>query len=265
MGNTTKQTHWEMINTARYHDPHGNRSGLRAWFSRPPMREIFYRICDRYFSVAREKKVIEVGCAPGRRLLEFARRYGYEPYGVEYTQAGVDAVRTLFVKNGIPEKNCIASDFFDAGFQNANRNTYDAVISFGFIEHFSDTTEVINAHINLLKPGGMLVIMIPRLRGIYLPLVRWLAPDLIPKHNLTIMERGRFRTLFPREKVRPLFADYYGVMNLSILQGRGTLRMYAVRVLQIFQALLNPILRHGHRFENRFTSPYLLFIGRKET
>jgi 2-polyprenyl-3-methyl-5-hydroxy-6-metoxy-1,4-benzoquinol methylase len=39
------------------------------------------------------------------------------------------------------------------------------LVSWGLIEHFTDTESVISAHVNLLKPGGILIVSIPNLRG----------------------------------------------------------------------------------------------------
>lgn len=258
-----ERSHWESINTKRKGQGKVERKGLRAWFSRPPARKIINQITDNFFKVDPKKSVFEVGCAPGQRLLGFAARYQYIPYGVEYSKAGVAGVRAEFKELGIPEKNCIDSDVFNKSFQADHKDKFDAVISYGFIEHFTNVDEAIEAHINLLKPGGKLLIMIPNLRGIYCPLTKLLAPDLIPKHNLTIMKMNDFRQLFPREKLEPLFCGYYGVLNFGMLQGRGKIRNLILTGLQLGQTLFNPILRHGHCFENRLTSPYLLFIGKK--
>lgn len=35
-----------------------------------------------------DKKVLEIGCAKGRWLIYFAKEFGYEPYGVDYSKIG---------------------------------------------------------------------------------------------------------------------------------------------------------------------------------
>lgn len=256
-------SYWEKINTQRELSRKSSSGGLRSWWSRPPAREIFYKICDNFFKVDPQKKVLEIGCAPGDRLLEFAGRYKYSPYGVEYTEVGIESTRSKFRSRGIPEGQCIYADALNQSFQNANKNKFDIVISFGFIEHFTNVDAAIDAHIYLLRPGGLLLIMIPNLRGIYYPLTKWLAPDLILKHNLTIMTMKSFETLFSTNEVQKLFCGRYGVLNFGVLQGRGRFKNIVARALQIGQAFFNPILRHTHSLENQITSPYFLYIGRK--
>ncbi|MEX1997131.1 MAG: methyltransferase domain-containing protein [Candidatus Andersenbacteria bacterium] len=258
------RSYWESINAQRA-DAHTRQSTgkFRTWLTKPSAREIFYRISDRFFEPDKTKTVLEVGCAPGERLLDFARRYQYVPFGVEYTRVGVEVVRGKFKRDGIAENNCIFSDVFDPAFQQAYKDAFDRVISFGVVEHFSNVDEAIAAHLNVLKPQGKLLIMIPRLRGVYYPLVKSLAPDLIAKHNLTIMQKNTFCRLFQKHNVAQEYCGYYGVLNMGILQGRGPARMMIVKGLQLAQALTNPLWRRCHVFENSLTSPYLLFIGIK--
>ncbi len=124
---------------------------------------------------------------------------------------------------------------------------------------------MISAHIKPLKPGGLLLIMIPNLRGIYYPLLKYFAPELIDIHNITIMQKKAFTQLFAGKKVKPLFLGYYGVLNFGMLQARGgKIRNLILKGLRVGQVFFNPILRHCHVLENGLTSPYLLFIGRKK-
>ena len=43
---------------------------------------------------------------------------------------------------------------------------FDVVMSRGFIEHFDEPSSVVDRHLDLLKPGGLLVVSIPNLRGV---------------------------------------------------------------------------------------------------
>lgn len=262
--NITSRSHWEDINTIRRFREHRSRARWRKWFSTPPARKFLYQICRRFFPIDPRLKVLEIGCAPGRRLLEFTRQYHYQPYGVEYTEAGAKATREEFRAAGIPEDHCFHSDVFDPGFQLKFKECFDVVVSFGFIEHFTDVIEVIQTHLHFLKPGGRLLIMIPNLRGIYYPLTKFFSPDLLPKHNLNLMKRNVFKASFRSPDLEPLFVGYYGLLNLGMLQDRGGAKAWLLQSLRWIQVFLNPLLRLGHSFENPVTSPYLLYIGKKK-
>lgn len=255
------QQYWETVNAHRRIS-----SRLEKGFFRSPITAIFTDITRPLFMPDPHKKIIEIGCAPGHKLADFARWYGYQPYGVEYTAAGVQTARETFTKHNFPTQNIFFNDFFDAYFQRTHHNEFDVVMSFGFIEHFDDPHSAIVAHLNMVKPGGLLLIMIPNLRGIYYPLLRLLAPDSLALHNLAIMNKNIFKKLFQKLGVRELFCDYYGLLNFGLLQARGSWRQALLKTLWRIQFLCNPFLsfvRHP-MLENAITSPYLLYIGRKK-
>lgn len=255
------QQYWETVNAERRIS-----SRLEKGFFRSPVPAIFTAITNTFFVFDTTKKVCEIGCAPGHKLVDFARRYGYQPYGVEYTAVGVQTARETFIKHHFPTENIFFNDFFDAHFQHTHHNEFDVVMSFGFIEHFNDPRPVIKAHLTLLKPGGLLLIMIPNLKGIYYPLLRLLAPDRLAIHNLAIMNKNIFIKLFHGLDAQELFCDYYGLLNFGLLQARGSWRQALLKMLWRIQLLCNPFLsfvRHP-RLENAITSPYVLYIGRKK-
>jgi SAM-dependent methyltransferase len=43
----------------------------------------------------------------------------------------------------------------------ANADRYDLVYSIGLIEHFPDKTEIVGAHVRLVRPGGLALIYVP--------------------------------------------------------------------------------------------------------
>lgn len=253
--------YWETVNAHRR-----IHSRLEKGFFRSPVTAIFTDIINIFFTPDPHKKIIEIGCAPGHKLADFARWYGYEPYGVEYTAVGVQATRETFAKYHFPTENIFLNDFFDAHFQETHSSEFDVVMSYGFIEHFNDPVSVIKAHLHLLKPGGLLLIMIPNLKGIYYAFLRLLAPDCLAIHNLAIMNKNIFKKLFQGLNTQELFCDYYGLLNLGLLQARGSWRQALLKMAWRIQFLCNPFLsfvRHP-MLENALTSPYLLYIGRKK-
>ncbi len=45
------------------------------------------------------------------------------------------------------------------------KEQFDVVVSFGLIEHFTATNEIVSALAALLKPGGVVITFIPNMRG----------------------------------------------------------------------------------------------------
>src|SRR5437588_6556522 len=148
-------------------------------------------------------KVLEVGSAPGRHLIRLREVFGFEPYGVEYSPNGAELNRRLFGQHGISSGNVIEGDFFSPQFQSQYKSRFDVVVSHGFIEHFTDVEGVVAKHLNVLAPGGRLVVTIPNLRGINYFFARVFHKQLIPLHNLSIMRQEEFCRLFSRHNVAP--------------------------------------------------------------
>ncbi len=213
-------------------------------------------------------KIIEIGSAPGTNLVRLHQTFGYEPYGVEYAEAGANLNRAVFSQYGLNPNNVIRADFFSEGFLARYEGTFDLVISRGFIEHFTEMESVIDAHLRLLKPGGKLIITIPKLTGVPNLLFRIFNPAVIPMHNLKIMNRNTFATMFQRAELRPQYCHYYGTFKSSVCgaaQSSGV-KKAIMETLMNGQLLLNLLFRgiFGKRgAESLAFSPYLIYIGTK--
>ena len=65
---------------------------------------------------------------------------------------------------------------------------FDLVTSFGLIEHFDDSAEVIRQHARHVRPGGQVLITFPLHDGIYGRAMGWAAPDRLAQHNRMSLE-----------------------------------------------------------------------------
>ena len=110
-------------------------------------------------------KVLEVGSAPGWHLVRLNQTFGFIPYGIEYSESGVELNREVFILHNINPDNVIHADFLSDEFHEQYKGYFDIAISRGFIEHFTDIEDIIEKHINLLTKGGYLIVSIPNLRG----------------------------------------------------------------------------------------------------
>src|SRR5260370_33184680 len=62
--------------------------------------------------------------------------------------------------------------------------TYDLIFSYGVIEHFADTGAVLRILSSLLAPGGLMVVIVPNMGGIYGPLQRWWSEPVYRMHSV---------------------------------------------------------------------------------
>jgi 2-polyprenyl-3-methyl-5-hydroxy-6-metoxy-1,4-benzoquinol methylase len=276
MQRLTKQNYWESHN--RTTDaaasapgsqavPAARRSWLRRLVTIPPMyseHHFWELLLPRYLSPAPGKTVIEIGSAPGTHQVEFHRHFAYTPYGVEYTSSGAEVNRDTYRSNGLNPDNVLHADFFSAEFQTQWAAHFDAVLSRGFIEHFDDPRSVIARHVDLIRPGGHLVVNIPNLQGMHLFMVRKFVPELVPLHNLNLMNLPAFAAAFEDPRLETLFCGYAGGFHLLMADAtEGALPPRLLNVLRKGQVLLNIAQSAIGSFESRNTSPYLTYVGRR--
>jgi SAM-dependent methyltransferase len=216
------------------------------------------------------RSVIEIGSAPGDFLVRFANKLGAEPYGVEYTSHGAARNRRAFTSAGYAADNVIEADFFSDAFLAENIGRFDIVISRGFIEHFADVRAVVERHVALLKDEGLLLILIPNLRGIYAPWTQRFNPDQMPLHNLEIMKIKCFREVCALPGLDVLRCGHFGTFSFWMFTAPPDARWLNrfIRLLHIVQRGLNLILRltFGRKgCESALFSPNLIFVARKPT
>jgi SAM-dependent methyltransferase len=225
-------------------------------------------IFKRYLSdIQPGANVLEIGSAPGEFLVKFKQQYGGVPYGVDYSNTGVQLNRQVFIAHQIDPENVIQADFFSDELHERYKQAFDVVISIGFIEHFDDVDAVLEKHLSLLASGGHLIISIPNFRGVNKQLLRLFSRELISTHNLDIMRKQRFARLFQKPGLSPLFCAYYGTFNFYLfLTGKYSRLRFILTLFSKLQPVLNLLFRvvlKDRGLESRFFSPALLFIGKK--
>lgn len=212
-------------------------------------------------------RVLEIGSAPGTHLIELHRRFGYEPFGVEYTPAGAELNRARFAENGIPPENVIEADVFSEDFCRRYQSHFDVVFSRGLIEHFKDPDSLVRIHLQLLKPGGTLMIEVPNFRGIYYPWYLLFRRSVLTWHNFGTMKQRTFQRLCELPGVETNYSGSYGTMSLNMFMLPANFLSPILAVLRaIPQAGLNCTLRLLFKRggpETALCSPHRLYIGVK--
>lgn len=235
----------------------------------PYWKFLLFKLCNKYLPKNEELKFVEIGCSPGYNGLKFHQIFGYQPFGVDYSPRGYELTKKVFTANGGNPNNVILADFLSDEFQVKYKNYFDIVASFGLIEHFDDSKEVVNKHINLLKRGGYLLITIPNKRGFFNFILSYIFnKEGIKIHNLKIMEKKEFEKLFDESKLTNLYCNYFGVFNFGLFNVKEkSLKRHLLFICICFQIILDflfKILFKRKSIECRFFSPYLIYMGKKK-
>ena len=102
-------------------------------------------IYNNFLPKIKDAKILDVGCVPGNNLIKFHKKFGFDPYGVDYSEIGVEKNKENFISNNLNLNNIICIDFFSNSFKNQYKKFFDIVFSGGFIfRHFSPIMQCAN-------------------------------------------------------------------------------------------------------------------------
>jgi len=271
-GTLTKQEFWDNVSAKRLGDSDAvPKSGWRRKIA-PLLVDHGWRatinVIRRTIPADNLLAALEVGCAPGQKLLDLCAITGYEPFGLEYADSGVTETRRTFERRGHDPERIVHGDLFDEGVVDRIGRRFDVVMSFGLIEHFEDPRLAIERHIDLLSPGGYLVIGIPNLVGLNLLSMWLLRREFISQHNRNIMNVRAMKALFQLPTLEQRFCgrvgffQFYGRFSRRERGFRGLLARIANRTQSVLNPLQNAIF--CGRNVPWWSSPSLLYIGQKK-
>lgn len=200
----------------------------------------------------RGESVLEIGCAPAKWMVHLAEHHGARVQGVEYSPKGAQVSRDNLAACGV-QGTIHTADFF--GFE---ANPVDMVVSLGFIEHFDDTEDVFARHVELVRPGGRLVLGVPNFIGVNGLLQRLGDRPYLELHNRRAMNPRVLRAAAARHGLSELFLRHLGGPDPVIVRSRRAAITMLVLAGRRFRRLAL-----AERLNHRLVSSYLLGVWRK--
>jgi len=259
--NLHKQQDWE-----NYYNSHAPlqvklKSGIFTSYDVFLCDTLLNKYLPKYHGPAKKQPVVcELGSGDGMLVKKIAGIIGYRPYGIEYSKEAAKISK----KNGV---DVFVGDAFDKKVVNKFKNHFDAVFSYGFVEHIIPPEKAINLHLDLIKPGGYFVIQIPRFKGFNLLRLKFFRPDLVKNHNLDIMDEDILEKLCSVKGVKKIYCGNYGTFKLRLPMDKKNFKYYMLKTICSLDYILNPMLKllFGNKgFETDFLSPSIMFIGQKK-
>ena len=158
-----------------------------VWKKQRPRRLILHRDYDfelvrllPRIAPRRNSRVLEVGAGGSLVLPYLAAHEGFRATGIDYSVGGCRLLSNNFRILGVAG-DIVCGDFLQSSIRPGQ---FDVVYSLGLIEHFDDLPSVVRAHLNFLRPGGMLFLVSPNLQGLHGKSLRRLAPALLARHRV---------------------------------------------------------------------------------
>lgn len=238
-------------------DPH--KGGLRNYAYRQ-LHQAFQQLLIP--EQPRDKEFIELGCGGSRWLGYFQQTYGCKISGMDYSPQGCAMTQDLL------QRMHVAADIMQGDISNPptdHLKKYDFVFSNGLIEHFADTAAAVRACAAFLKPGGLMITLVPNMTGPLGGLQRAFDRNLYEKHvPLSVEDLARAHEA---AGLRITASAYLLLAHLGVLQFGGVERLIGARLLQVVKiALSAPLWAAGPLFglrPNSWTSPFILCAARK--
>jgi SAM-dependent methyltransferase len=233
-------SHWEArgANIAT-----GVRIERHCWF-----REQSRRIAP-VLSAQGQRSVVELGAYPGHILDWACRVSGLAGTAVEYVPAQARALEATF-----PSFEILQGDFLSETAIPPGRS-WDVVMSFGLVEHWTDLQVPVRRHLELVAPGGHCVIGMPLHDGPYGRVLGWLDPALLAKHGRYSV--GDLRRAFEAVATPGWHLEFCGAVEGAGFWNCGVTERVA-KLPAWLQGIANKSLGAWHRSVTRLPAPPLL-------
>ena len=209
-----------------------------------------------------EHRLIEIGAGASEWLPYLHRRFGFAVHGLDYSEVGCQRARENLAALGVPGEIHLA-DMFSPPEELCG--SFDVVVSFGVIEHFGDTAAALTACSRYARPGGLVVTMIPNMKGLYGQLYQLFDRRVFDIHvplDLDDLSKAH------RQAGLPVASGEYllglpGVVDKDRIEPVLWRRIARTLVFRLSRAYWW-LEEHGLGFrENRLTSPYIICSATK--
>ncbi len=138
----------------------------------------FHRFFTRSLPPLKGLEILEVGCCPGRWMVYFHRYHGANVSGVEYAPKGCSLTRENLRLLDVPG-NVFNGDIRDP---TLSIGQFDLVYSLGVVEHYVDLSDILGAHLRLVRPGGYVLVTLPNYSGLHGDLLRRIDRQRYDEH-----------------------------------------------------------------------------------
>lgn len=213
-------------------------------------------------------KLLEVGCARSAWLPYFANELGFEVWGIDYSEIGCEQAKQILLNTGTSGEIICADFFYPPTFL---FEKFDVVVSFGVIEHFHDTQKCLSAIKKFIKPGGVIITVIPNLTGIYGWIQKSINKPVYDIHKL--LDRNSLISAHVNEGLKISNCEYFIFLNFGICNLHGLPQSIIRKIKSSFLycmikfSKLVWLLEDKINFKpspNKITSPFIICLASKQ-
>lgn len=206
----------------------------------------------------RIKSVIELGGFPGYYSVFLKKYFALNTTLFDY-YIHPQIIKDLLVFNNlaITDIDIIEADLFN--YQPLKK--YDLVSSFGLIEHFLDTKDIIAKHLQFLNDNGTIFITLPNFKGANGWVQKTFDRNNYNKHYIACMDLAFLSQTAKQLGLNNVQTFYYGGFS-TWLENKTEKPKWVQNIVNAVW-LIGKILAKIIQVENKFLSPYIVLIANK--
>jgi SAM-dependent methyltransferase len=222
-----------------------------------PANYLFHEQLRRIVINRQVKNAIELGGFPGYYTIFLKKHLGVEACLLDYfIHPGIITELCRVNEMDSREIQIIETDLF----KHVPKEKYDLVLSCGLIEHFKDTKDIIQRHVQFLKPGGSLFITLPNFRGFNGWVQKTFDPGNYEKHEIGCMDPELLKKIVEDLGLEVVQSVYYGRFS-TWLENWEQQNLLVKRLLKTAW-FAGKVFTKIIPFESKSLSPYILIEAR---
>lgn len=223
-----------------------------------PANYLFHKELTTIAQTQKVKTAIELGGFPGYYAVFLKKYLKLDVTLLDYF-VHQPVTNDLLKANGLKESDIhsIETDLFN----HKETQQYDLVLSCGLIEHFNDTADIIQRHIDFVKPGGTLFITLPNFKAINGWFQKSFDKANYDKHNISCMDPALLAEICKKAGLEVIQSKYFG--HFSIWLENEKQRSAGVKLLKKSIWLAGKVFTKILPFNSRQLSPYIILEARK--
>jgi len=234
------------------------------WESKPDLaiqidkKYPFHQQLENIVKTNNVQTAIELGGFPGYYSVFLHKYLGVRTTLFDYF-IHTDILKKVLNKNGLDESDImvIENDIF----QYQPEQKYDLVLSCGLIEHFKDTKDIIERHLEFLKPEGTLFITLPNFKSVNGWVQKTFDRGNYQKHYIECMDTEYLASILKELGLKSIKSSYFGRYSVWLEnkdQKSGMTKAF-IKAIWFIGKVATTLLP----FESKFLSPYIILEARK--
>lgn len=223
-----------------------------------PANYLFHKELGSIIKSQNVKTAIELGGFPGYYAVFLKKYFKLDVTLLDYF-VHQPVTNALLEANELKESDIhiIETDLFN----HKEVMQYDLVLSCGLIEHFNDTEDIIQRHIDFLKPGGTLLITLPNFKALNGWFQKTFDKENYDKHNIHCMDPELLAAISQKAGLEVVQSKYFGYFSLWLENEKN--KPAGVRLLKKSLWLAGKVFTKVFAFNSKQLSPYIILEARK--